>query len=55
MFHCYQVRVVYSHTPYRNNTPSYYITNWVDLERHDILENRVTIFPIKITPLRLTV
>ena len=44
MYHCYQVRVVYSHLPYRNGTPSYSINNWVDLERYDTIENKVIIF-----------
>ncbi len=41
MYHCYQVRVVYSHTPFKNGTPSHYIQDWVDLKRHDMIENRV--------------
>ena len=41
MYHCYQVRVIYSHVPYRNGTPSYYVNDWVDLERFDTIENKV--------------
>ena len=41
MYHCYQVRVIYSHAPYRNGTPSYYVNDWVDLERFDTIENKV--------------
>ena len=43
MYHCYQVRVVYSHQKYKEGVATSDIPDgqWVDLTRHDALENKV--------------
>lgn len=44
MYHCYQVRVSYSHVPFRNGTKATDIGDWVDLQRYDTIENKVGLF-----------
>ena len=41
MYHCYQVRVIYSHSKFQEGKSAAYIHDWVDLERYDTIENKV--------------
>ena len=41
MYHCYQVRVIYSHSKFQEGKSAASIYDWVDLERYDTIENKV--------------
>ena len=41
MYHCYQVRVIYSHSKFQKDKSAASIYDWVDLERYDTIENKV--------------
>ena len=41
MYHCYQVRVIYSHSKFVEGKSAASIYDWVDLERYDTIENKV--------------
>jgi len=40
MYHCYQVRVIYSHSKFVEGKSAASIYDWVDLERYDTIENK---------------